>query len=70
MKQNVVCYAVLAIASSAYVMHCYFVYIPYSLYKFVTLCAPKNSSFEAIRTRMKKTIGGDEHLEFSDETLE
>ena len=29
-----------------------------------------NSSFEAIRARMKKTIGGDEHLDFLDKTLE
>ena len=32
------------------------------------LCT-KNSSFEAIRARMKKTIGGYEHKDFSDETL-
>ena len=29
-----------------------------------------NSSFEAIRARMKKTIECDEHLDFSDEILE
>ena len=38
--------------------------------KFVILCATKNSSFEAIRDGMKKTLESDEHLDFSDETLE
>ena len=30
----------------------------------------KISSFEAIRAGMKKTVEGDEYLEFSDETLQ
>ena len=37
------------------------------------ICPPlctKKLSFEAIRARMAKTIGGDKHLDFSDETLE
>ena len=46
-----------------------YIYTIFAL-KFVTLCAPKNSSFEANRARMKKTIRGDEHLNFSDKLLE
>ena len=40
-----------------------------SLYKFVTLCAPKNL-FKANRTGMKRSIKGDEQLDFSDKALE
>ena len=32
------------------------------------LCT-KKLSFEAIRARMKKTIGGDEHLDFSGQNI-
>ena len=31
--------------------------------KFITFLALENFLFEAIRAKMKKTIGGDEHLD-------
>ena len=43
---------------------CAVLYLPYSLYTFVTLHAVNISSFEVIRAEMEKNIEGDEYLDF------